>query len=169
MEQRTRRLRLLAATAETVEAELEDASRLAALIGAQVPDDWPSATLRDALPLLRKWHEEHPDWTGWLGWYAIRLDQGAPVLCGSLGFSGPPDADGTVEIGYSVLPAHQRQGIATEMVGKLLQWAAGQAGVGGVEAETAAANRASVRVLERNGFRVVRAEGDTGSVRYRRP
>ncbi len=167
MEQRSRRLRLLASTAESVKAELENSSKLADLIGAQVPGDWPPETLRDALPLFIKCHEEHPDWTGWLSWYAIRLDEAAPVLCGSVGFKGPPDSSGMVEIGYSVLPAHQRRGFAAEMVGKIVQWACAQTDVLSGEAETTIDNFASVRVLEHTGFLLVKTEDETGSVRYR--
>jgi ribosomal-protein-alanine N-acetyltransferase len=167
LEERSRRLRLLAATAESVKAELEDVPRLAELVGAHLPPDWPPEILRDALPQFLKWHEEHPDWTGWLAWYAIRLDQAAPVLCGSAGFKGPPGARGMVEIGYSVLPAHQRQGFATEMVARLVAWACSHAGVRCVEAETTTDNWASMRVLERTGFRLVKADDETGSLRYR--
>jgi ribosomal-protein-alanine N-acetyltransferase len=167
MEERSRRLRLLASTAESAKAELENPSKLANLIGAQVPGDWPPETLRDTLPLFIKCYEEHPDWTGWLSWYPIRLDEAAPVLCGSVGFKGPPDFRGMIEIGYSVLPAHQRRGFATEMVEKIVQWACAQAGVLCVEAKTTIDNWASVRVLEHTGFLLVKTEGETGSVRYR--
>jgi [ribosomal protein S5]-alanine N-acetyltransferase len=167
LEVQSRRLKLLAATAESVKAEMEDASRLADLIGAHIPRDWPPATLVDALPLFLKWHDENPDWTGWLAWYAIRLDAAAPILCGSAGFKGPPDEDGMVEIGYSVLPAHQRCGFATEMVKTLLLWAFAQPGVRCVEAETTVDNIASVRVLERTGFRLIETGDNIGSFRYR--
>jgi ribosomal-protein-alanine N-acetyltransferase len=167
LEIRSRRLRLLASTAESVKIELEDSSRLADLIGARVPKDWPPESLRDALPLFAQWHAAHPDWTGWLGWYAIRLDEAAPVLFGSVGFKGPPDANGMAEIGSSVLPAHQRHGFATEMVEALVQWACAQPGVRCVEAETIVDNHLSVRVLERTGFHPIRTEGQPGSGRYR--
>lgn len=169
MELRTRRLRLLAATAESVQAELEDPGRLAKLLGARVPDDWPPVTLRDVLPTFLARHREHPDWTGWLGWYAVRLDQADPVLCGSLGFKGPPDAEGTAEIGYSVLPDHQHRGLATEAVAGLVEWAQARPDLLRIEAETTADNRASIRVLERNGFRLAGSGPGAGSLRYRRP
>jgi len=162
----SRRLRLVAATVQTIEAELEDLARLAGLINARVPDDWPPETLRDALPIFHRWHEEHPDWTGWLGWYAVRLDLAAPVPCGSAGFHGPPDQRGAVEVGYSVLPAHQHQGLAAEMVGALVSWARAQPGVRGIEAETTAQNGPSTRVLERTGFRLSGPGPGPGSLRY---
>jgi ribosomal-protein-alanine N-acetyltransferase len=146
---------------------MEDPSTLAGILDAVVPADWPPAAFRDALPQFLLWHEQHPDWDGWLGWYAIRLDMVRPVVCGSVGFKGPPDADGVVEIGYSVLPAHQRQGLATEMVETLLRWARAQGCVRCVEAETTVDNRPSIRVLEHMGFVLVAADDQTGSVRYR--
>ena len=169
LELRSRRLRLVAATAASVRSELEEPSRLRGFVGATVPAEWPPETLREALPQFLEWHAEHPDWSGWLGWYAIRVDTEAPLLCGSAGFMGPPDRNGMVEIGYSVLPAHQGQGLATEMVGMLVSWACAHAGVRCVEAETTLDNRASIRVLERAGFLRVTVDDTTGSVRYRFP
>ena len=167
MEERSRRLRLIPATAESVKLETESLGRLGELIGAHVPNDWPPETLRDALPVFLEWHTEHPDWHGWFGWYAVRLDGPSPVLCGSVGFKGRADAVGMVEIGYSVLPDHQGVGLATEMVAKLVEWAWGQEGVRSIEAGTTLANPASVRVLERTGFQLASTNSETGAVRYR--
>lgn len=169
VEQRTRRLRLVPATAKSVEAELGGPSRLAELLGARVPDDWPPAALRDTLPLFHRWHADHPEWAGWLDWYAVRLDGAEPILCGSVGFHGPPDDRGAVEVGYSLLPAHQRQGLAAEMVAALVLWARAQPAVTCVEAETTVGNPASIRVLERVGFRLTGSGPAPGAVRYRLP
>ena len=113
-------------------------------------------------PYLR----EHPDWTGWLEWYGVRLDLTAPVLCGSAGFHGPPDDRGVVEIGYSMLPSHQRLGLATEMVAALVVWARSQSAVSRVEAQTTVDNPASIRVLEHVGFRPAGPFAEAGTVRY---
>jgi len=165
--QRTERMRLIPATATTVRAEAENLSRLGQLIGATVPQDWPPEILRDARESFLKAFQDHPDWAGWLHWYGIRTDTPEPTLCGSVGFMGPPDADGTVEVGYSVLPAYQRGGLATEMVAGILSWALAQAGTKRVEAETTPDNVGSVLVLERNGFARVGPGREPGSVRYR--
>jgi len=129
LEERSPRLRLVVATAASIRTEIEDPSRLAGMIGAAVPADWPPETLRHALPQFLKWHEEHPDWAGWLAWYAIRLDMAAPVLCGSVGFKGPPDRGGMVEIGCGVLPAHQDGWDPTERepVTLIIEWPDGEA------------------------------------------
>jgi RimJ/RimL family protein N-acetyltransferase len=150
--QRTHRLRLIAGTEALATAETQDRAKFAKLLGALVPDAWPPATLGDVQTLFYGLYKEHPEWEGWLGWYAVRVDTDCPTLCGSAGFKEPPDQRGTVEIGYSVLPEFQGQGLATEMVAGIIRWAKRQPRLEQIEAETEADNRASARVLEKNGF-----------------
>jgi ribosomal-protein-alanine N-acetyltransferase len=167
LEERSRRLRLVAATLDSVRGEIGDHSVLSRVLGAAVPAEWPPEMVRDALPQFVQWHEDHPDWVGWLAWYAIRLDTVAPVVCGSVGFMGPPDTDGVVEIGYSVLPAHQSLGLATEMVMTLLRWAWTTGRARCVVAQTTRDNRPSIRVLQHAGFTLATADDETGALRYR--
>src|SRR5437899_2168307 len=101
-------MRLLAATPELVNAEVSDRALFASEIGVVVPAEWPPNVLRDAREFFLGLYREHPDWIGWLHWYGVLVGSGGPVLCASAGFMGPPDADGTIEIGYSVLPQFQR-------------------------------------------------------------
>jgi ribosomal-protein-alanine N-acetyltransferase len=150
--QRTDRLRLTAGTEAVTAAEIEDRARFAKLLGASVPDTWPPENLRDVQNPFHALYGEHPEWEGWLTWYAVRVDTDCPTLCGSVGFKGLPDERGTAEVGYSVLPEFQRQGLATEMVAGVVQWANRQPGQDQIEAETDTTNTASIRVLEKNGF-----------------
>ena len=149
----TGRLKLMPATVDLARAEVDDRHELGRLLGASVPDDWPPESLADALPLFLSWLEAAPDRVGWFGWYALAADDGTalPVLVASGGFKGPP-RDGTVEVGYSVLPKFQGRGYATEIVRALIGWALGQPSVACVVAETEWANPASVRVLSKAGF-----------------
>jgi ribosomal-protein-alanine N-acetyltransferase len=150
--QTTDRLRLVAGTKVLAAAEIKDRVEFAKLLGASVPETWPPDNLRDVLGYFCGLYREHPEWEGWLAWYAIRIDKDYPTLCGSIGFKGPPDKRGMVEIGYSVLPEFQRQGLATEMVAGIIQWAKHQPEVRQIEAETNINDKASIRVLEKNGF-----------------
>jgi ribosomal-protein-alanine N-acetyltransferase len=150
--QTTDRLRLVAGTKVLAAAEIERRAKFAKLLGALVPETWPPDNLRDVLGYLYGLYKEHPEWEGWLAWYVVRIDNDCPILCGSVGFKGPPDKRGMVEIGYSVLPEFEGQGLATEMVGGIVQWAKQQPRVKHVEAETNIDNKASIRVLERNNF-----------------
>jgi ribosomal-protein-alanine N-acetyltransferase len=167
---RTDRLELVPATLELAENEMDDRPRFAEALGAEVPDTWPPEILAEALPLFRDRLREDPERTGWLGWYALLGTGRGRVLVGSVGFTGPPDLSGCVEIGYSMVPSYQGRGIATEMVRALCGWALRQPGVSGIEAETTRANAASIRVLEKAGFmRIEPGPGVPGdSVRFRR-
>ncbi len=165
---RTARLELVAATIPLSEAELSDRGEFARLLGAEVPAEWPPETAADALPLFLGWLREHPEWRGWLAWYAVRVGGEERVLVGGGGFLGGPDATGMVEMGYSVLPRFQRQGIATEMVEALTAWAFESPSVSCIEAETSPENAGSWRVLARAGFVAAGAGRETGSVRLHR-
>lgn len=166
MIQATDRLRLVAGTKVLAAAEIEGRVKLARLLGALVPETWPPDNLRDVLGYLHGLYEEHPEWEGWLTWYAIRIDDDYPVLCGGIGFKGPPDKQGMVEIGYSVLPEFQRQGLATEMVAGIVRWAKRRSEVRQLEAETNIDNKASIRVLEKNSFICVGAGLEPNTIRF---
>lgn len=141
----TARLRLLPATVALVTAELTDLAEFARLLSASVPNEWPPEILADALPVFLEWIEAAPDLVGWYVWYAVIQSPNAKpdILAASGGFKGPPQENGTVEIGYSVLPQYQGQGYATEMVQALVNWALGQTGVLRIVAETSEDNVAS--------------------------
>jgi len=163
----TRRLTLIPATVPLARAELRDRAAFAELLGAVVPDAWPPESTVDALPLFLGWLETAPDRVGWFGWYAVLRDglAAGSVLVGGGGFLGPPK-DGTVQMGYSVLPDFQRRGYATEIVRGLATWAFVQPGVEVIAAETEWVNPASVRVLERNGFRATGTASEAEGTRF---
>ncbi len=164
--QTTDRLRLVAGTQALAAAEIGDRAKFAKLLGVIVPDTWPPDSLRDVLGYIYGLYREHPEWEGWLAWYAVRIDNDDPVLCGSIGFKGPPDEQGIVEIGYSVLQEFQGQGLATEMVAAIVKWAEHQPQVKRIEAETNIDNKASIRVLEKNNFIYVGVGIEPGTIRF---
>lgn len=90
-------------------------------------------------------------WT--LTYNAHLRDSGAIV--GSCAFKGPPDTDATVEIAYDIEEAHRSTGYASEVANALTAFAFGTGEVQRVRAHTKVENLASVRVLERCGFRYV--------------
>lgn len=163
----TERLTLVPASVALVRAEIADRGELGRLLQATVPDHWPPESAADALPMFLGWLEAAPDRAGWFGWYALlRMAGGAaPLLVASGGFLGPPE-DGTVHLGYSVLPQFQRQGYATELVSGLVRWALAQPSVSRIAAETEWANPASVRVLEKSGFTPMGVATEPGGTRF---
>ena len=69
-----------------------------------------------------------------------------------LGLAGLPDNEGTTEIGYALDQKYRGQGIATEAVQALCDWAFQDADLRVLRAETPVDNKGSQRVLEKNHF-----------------
>jgi ribosomal-protein-alanine N-acetyltransferase len=74
-------------------------------------------------------------------------------MIGNAGFKGSPK-DGLVEIGYSMLEMHHRQGYATEAVRGLLSWAFQNPEVQRVVADTLPGLTPSIRVMKNSGSRL---------------
>lgn len=167
---RTSRLDLIAATLSHVEAELDAPSRLGSLLGAEVPEGWPPGEYdHDAQEFFRECLERGGDGVvGWYGWYAIRRAEAASParLVGAGGFLGPPAPEGEVEIGYSLLPQARGQGLATELVRALLEWALTHPEIQRVVAHTAEGNEASAAVLTRAGFSPAGPGAEPGTLRF---
>lgn len=169
---RTRRLDagplvLVAASLAHVEAELEAPGCLASMLGAEVCGGWPPGEYdRGAQEYFRdRLREGGLDAEGWYGWYALLPGAGgggSRRLAGACGYFGPPDADGRVEVGFSVLPEHEGAGLATHMASALVRNALAQARVAEVRARTSVDNAASRRVLEKAGFRLLGESGEPG-------
>jgi ribosomal-protein-alanine N-acetyltransferase len=163
----TDRLRIIAGTRELAEAEIHDKDKFARLLGASIPVSWPPENLRDVQNLFLDMYNEHPQWQSWLTWYAVKVDAIEPILCGGIGFKGPADKSGMVEIGYSVLPEYQGEGLATEMVKGIVRWAHRQLSVKIIEAEVKTENIASIRVLEKNSFVRIGVGLEDNTIRFR--
>jgi [ribosomal protein S5]-alanine N-acetyltransferase len=164
------RLTLIASTLAHVRTELESPEQLATLLGATVSTEWPTGEYdRDAMEFFRvRLEEGGEEVEGWYGWYAVRPgDLESPrALVGASGYFGPPDAEGTVEIGYSVLPEFQRLGYATEMVQALVKHALTFPNAERVIAHTTEANTASISVLLHCGFHAEGAGQEPGTLRF---
>jgi len=164
---RTERLQLVAATPELVRAERSGGKHLEKLLGAHVPPSWPpplndSTTLRWTIDYLAA----HPDAVGWVCWYFLHREHAELRAVGQGGFCGLPTADGTVEIGYSIVPECHRFGFAPEAVRALVAWAFGHAHVQRVIAHTLPTLMPSIRVLEKCGFHADGAGAEPGTLRY---
>ena len=149
----TDHLRLAPCSVVAAQAAIADRNELAATVGRRVPDDWPAEDLRDFLPVYGQIVGNEVARAGWGIW--LMLHPAEQMLIGDIGFKGPPDGSGAVEIGYSVLPAFRGHGYATEAARALIGWAAAQPGVRRVTAECLADNHASIRVLEKAGMQQI--------------
>lgn len=132
----------------------DDPKAAGRLIGAVVPDDWPQPDLKDVVDR----HE--PPFGIW-----VMVERETETVVGDIGFHGPPDESGTVEIGYSVVPGRRRRGYATEAARAIAAWALAQPDVHTVVASCEPDNVGSIRTLELAGF--VRTGEDRELVRWR--
>jgi ribosomal-protein-alanine N-acetyltransferase len=93
-------------------------------------------------------HESEQAW-------AVRPTSGPSSLLGVVTLDRHHDLE-DIEVSYLFLPEHWGHGYATDGVRQALTYAFGTMGLRRVVAETQTANAASIRLLERLGFRLLR-------------
>ncbi|GID28046.1 RimJ/RimL family protein N-acetyltransferase [Paractinoplanes brasiliensis] len=94
----------------------------------------------------------------WIARAAVAEPEGVTV--GHAGFHGPPDADGVVEVAYSVDPQHRRKGYAKAMLRSLLERADADPRVTAVRASIRPDNTGSRATIAGFGFRKVGEQWD---------
>jgi [ribosomal protein S5]-alanine N-acetyltransferase len=164
----TDRLVLLPATAEIARADASDSDRLGSMLGVVVPKCWPPELYGEHREQLAAILESRPTESGWWSWYITYSIEGLPAgtLVGSVGFSGPPDADGHVQIGYAILQDYRGQGFATEALGGLIDWAFENTSVQRISGETFSDMPVSISVMTRNNMKHVGEGSEPGTLRY---
>jgi [ribosomal protein S5]-alanine N-acetyltransferase len=150
----TPRLELVAGTMQLAQAEISNLPSFAQLLDAPTPASWPppSNDEHSQQYFLASLQKAEASDAGWNLWFCVRREP--RELIGNAGFKGSPK-DGLVEIGYSMLEIHQRQGYATEAVRALLSWAFQSPEVQRVVADTLPGLTPSIRVMEKSGFAFV--------------
>jgi [ribosomal protein S5]-alanine N-acetyltransferase len=150
---RTPRFELVSMSLPFMHALLRhDLDAAAREIGATVPPDMPD-DLEHFLQFRIADLTADPSAQPWLGRAIVLDDADGRRIIGSVGFHAPPDESGQVEVGYRIEPEHRRQGVATEVVRALFEWAWREHGISRFRAATAPDNLASQAVLARFGFR----------------
>lgn len=164
----TERLELVPATFELTRAALEGECALAAGLNALVPATWPPEFLDPpSLEFTLARLAEGAQQAGW--WlHLVVLTRGSTgrTLIGSAGYKGPPSPDGTVEVGYGIVPDHQRKGYASETVRGLLAHAFAVPAVDRVIAETLPELTPSIGVLRKCDFRLIGDGSEPGVIRF---
>jgi RimJ/RimL family protein N-acetyltransferase len=145
-------IRVLSATiAAALSRDRAEASRL---LGADLASGWPQP---DLFRILGRQAAAPPDVERFGIW--VMVERASNTIVGDIGFHGPPDEQGSVEVGYCVDPEHRRRGYATEAGRAIVDWATREPSVRSVRAECDRKNLGSIRTLERIGFR---RDGETG-------
>lgn len=144
-------------TRELGEAAVTDRDAFERLLGAVVTDEWPPEVLADVEAMFAARLVEAPEKAGWFGWYAIATSRELVVqdtLVASVGCM-PPDAEGTVMFGYSVLPAFEGRGIGSEAAVAFVGWLEAQEGVKLLRADCFEGNTASWKIILKCGLKQV--------------
>jgi [ribosomal protein S5]-alanine N-acetyltransferase len=162
----TPRLRLIAPDAAIEGAALRGSAELGRALDAEVPPQWPPPHTGDVQGWWREALLQEPSLQGWTAWYWLWMEEREkPLLCGYGGFKGGPQ-DGEVEIGYSLIEPLHRRGLAPEGCAALIVWASRDARVRRVIAHAFPDVRASLRVLEKLGFREAGRGSEPGTLRF---
>jgi [ribosomal protein S5]-alanine N-acetyltransferase len=113
---------------------------------------WSDFTTADAEAFVQSLHGEEPGVPG--EWFQIALEATAyGVLVGDLALHVDADEPRQAEVGFTLAPAQQGKGYATEALTGLLDWAFPTFGLHRVIAVTDALNSSAAALLERVGFR----------------
>jgi RimJ/RimL family protein N-acetyltransferase len=92
----------------------------------------------------------NPEGARWIARAAV--DEPGGFVVGYAGFHGPPNDDGMVEVGYTVVPEYRRRGYARAMLAGLLRRAADEPQVRVVRASIRPDNVASLATIAGFGF-----------------
>jgi [ribosomal protein S5]-alanine N-acetyltransferase len=150
----TARLRLIPCELEHFEAMLRDERELARLLKVSLADDWLGfEAAREAMPPSYEYLKSHPSASGW--WTHLFIHTADRTLIGLGGFKGEADADGMVEIGYSIAPAYRRRGLATEASNGMIAYAFSHPHVTRVDARTLPERNPSTQILQKVGMKLV--------------
>lgn len=152
---RTPRLELLPANSDILISDLHhDHEELGQLLNAAVPGAWPPPLLDSvALEQFVRMQEDgsDPHFCSWY-WVLASQEEQSRILIGSGGTGSFSAASDAVMIGYSVLEAFQDRGYATEAIRSLIPVIFTYPGIRRIIATTYPELKASIRVLEENGF-----------------
>jgi [ribosomal protein S5]-alanine N-acetyltransferase len=83
-------------------------------------------------------------------WIAVEKSSG--IIVAELGFKGPPNGEGAVEIGYGTMPGHEGKGYMTEAVAGVIEWAKERKDLNMILASIDESNIASLRIVQKNNF-----------------
>ncbi|MBA3450689.1 MAG: GNAT family N-acetyltransferase [Chloroflexia bacterium] len=148
----SRRLEFRPLTIEAIEALIAgDRNVLEMATGATFPEPLAAPPAMDhALPAMRDALRDDPASAFWGPFLLVVRETGEAA--GSAGFFVQSAREGNSELGYSVYPSFQRQGIASEAAATLVAWALAQPGIRGVRATIPPGHVASQRVAANAGL-----------------
>jgi [ribosomal protein S5]-alanine N-acetyltransferase len=132
-----------------------DLARAGAEVGLVLP-----AFFLDEAWLWRIRRDQMAGDRGTVGWLVHAVTTQESVVVGHAGFHGPPDAEGLVEVAYTIVPEQRGRGYAAAALRALLTRAAGEESVHRVRAAISPDNHASLHIVRAAGFAHVGEQWD---------
>lgn len=120
-----------------------------------ISNDLKEAFQTSILPNSKDTNNDRLYYTLW-----IIVDKKLNCITGGVLFTGPPNENGDIEIGYGINPEFQKQGYATEMVKLICAWSFEQKNISAVIAKTDHDNFPSNKTLLKNGFAKIGEEDE---------
>lgn len=153
----TPRLTLIPFSADLIHLVLTDRTRLEQRLSARFLPRWYSPDEVGYLTTIRQVVEADPAARVWRIHFVLHNRDRAVI--GDVGFKGPPDRDGSVELACGLVPAYRRQGYGVEAVQELFRWAFTQPEVRLIISVCDYDNAGSIRMSEKLGMRCVGVRG----------
>ena len=150
-------LKLIPCDTEILKSAIEGNELLAKKINATVQDNWTEFGIGALQYSLNKLAESEEEKNWWTYLPVFKQDN---KLIGSGGYKGKPTKDGTVEIGYEIVPTYRNRGLATEMAKGLIGNAFRDERVKSIIAHTLGQENPSTKVLQKCGFKMVEEFND---------
>lgn len=149
----TSRLELVSISPSFLEALLAGRPFIAEGIGRlSLPRGWPDEHDERLLQVRLQDMRDDPDTQLWLlRAMVIRRDRLRPMV-GHIGFHGSPK-DGSLELGYTVMPQYRRQGYAREAALGMMDWAAREHAVNRFLVSISPDNEPSLALADKMGFK----------------
>ena len=149
----TPRLELVAVRPECLRSELRGDGQLSELLACEVTSQWPPEVWEPHVwELMLAAFAERPEETAWHRYMVLRGPRRCLIGTVNAGrWSGDPHE---AELGYAVVPEFWMQGLATEAALALVSFMATSGSVQSLCAHTFPWLTASVKILERCGFRL---------------
>jgi len=107
------------------------------------------AIINDLLPYMKDPDKDPLFYTMW-----IVIEKAEKAIIGGTCFHGEPDDQGEVEIGYGTDNEYRNRGYMSESIEGLVSWLREGRKVKVIKGETDSSNFSSIRVLEKNGFKL---------------
>jgi [ribosomal protein S5]-alanine N-acetyltransferase len=150
----TSRLSIKPLSAEQLKKYVDSADELAFEMGLKpspvvMDENVKNAIRDDLLPNILDKNKDPLFYTMWL-----IIEKKSTAIIGGICFHGEPDDNDEVEIGYGIDETFQNNGYMSETISGFTQWIFENTKAKIIKAETECDNLASIRVLEKNGFKI---------------